>query len=89
MPRAPTIRAADLDRVLKALAKAGQTVDRVEVRPGGSVLIVPKPAPARAPTAAADPAATLTPEPPARDVSDLDRFREEKRKRGLRAPQGT
>jgi hypothetical protein len=41
MPRAPGIRKADLDRVLKAMADAGQIVARVELRPGGHVDIIP------------------------------------------------
>lgn len=85
MPRVPTVRAADLDRVLKALAKAGQVAGRVEVRPGGEVVIIPKAAPI---AGAADPA-DLTPDMPPGEVSDLERFRAEKRQRGLRAAQGT
>jgi hypothetical protein len=41
MPRAPAIRKADLDRVLKAIADAGQIVARVEIRPGGQIDIIP------------------------------------------------
>lgn len=43
MPRAPAIRKADLDRVLKALKDAGHGVARVEVRAGGQVDIIPVP----------------------------------------------
>jgi hypothetical protein len=49
-PRRPAVRKADLDRVLKALADAGETVGRVEVEPGGKVTIL-----------TGTPAATLTP----------------------------
>lgn len=41
MSRVPTVRKADLDRVLKALADAGQRVARIEVKPGGQVDIIP------------------------------------------------
>lgn len=40
MTRVPTVRKADLDRVLKALADAGKEVGRVEVEPGGKVTIL-------------------------------------------------
>lgn len=40
MPRVPTVRKADLDRVLKALADAGQPVAGVVVKPGGEVHIL-------------------------------------------------
>lgn len=50
MPRAPTVRKADLDRALKALKDAGESIGRIEVEPGGKVTIL---------TGA--PAATLTP----------------------------
>lgn len=40
MSRVPTVRKADLDRVLKALRDDGQTVGRVEVEPGGKVVIL-------------------------------------------------
>lgn len=88
MPRVPTVRAADLDRVLKALAKAGLVAGQVVVRPGGEVVITPKPAPpAAAAAAAAD--ESLTAETLPGEVSDLDRFRQEKRQRGLRAAEET
>jgi hypothetical protein len=48
--RSASVRKADLDRVLKALADAGETVGRVEVEPGGKVTIL-----------TGKPAATLTP----------------------------
>jgi hypothetical protein len=37
--RVPTVRKADLDRVLKALRDDGQSVGRVEVEPGGKITI--------------------------------------------------
>ncbi|MFI4936001.1 MAG: hypothetical protein ACHP7N_15390 [Caulobacterales bacterium] len=40
MSRVPTVRKADLDRVLKALMDAGETIDRVEVKPSGEVVIL-------------------------------------------------
>jgi len=44
MSRVPTVRKADLDRVLKALKAAGQVAACVVVRPGGDVVITPAPA---------------------------------------------
>ena len=41
MARVPTIRKADLDRTMKALADAGFTVVEVRVLPGGEVKIIP------------------------------------------------
>lgn len=41
MPRVNTVRRGDLDRVLKALSHAGQTVARVEIRPSGEVIVFP------------------------------------------------
>lgn len=41
MTRTPTIRKADLDRVLKAIKDAGQEVGSIVVRPGGVVEITP------------------------------------------------
>jgi hypothetical protein len=70
MPRVPTVRQADLDRALRALKAQGLGVARIEVRPGGEVVIVPGP---------------LTPAEPPREVSDLERFRAEKAARGGRA----
>jgi len=40
MPRVPTVRKADLDRVLQALRADGQTIGRVEIEPGGKVTIL-------------------------------------------------
>lgn len=50
MARVATVRKADLDRVLKALRDDGQTVGRIEVEPGGKVVIL-----------TGQPEATLTP----------------------------
>lgn len=44
MPRAATVRQADLQRAIRALQAAGMGVARIEVRPGGEVVIVPGPA---------------------------------------------
>jgi hypothetical protein len=41
MSRVPTVRKADLDRVLKALADRGQHAATIIVRPGGEVEITP------------------------------------------------
>lgn len=41
MPRVPTVRKADLDRVLRALTDAGQRAASVVVRPGGEIVITP------------------------------------------------
>lgn len=79
MSRVPTVRGADLDRVFKALAKAGLTASQIVVRPGGEVVISPQSAQAPG----------LTDEQPAGEVSDLERFRAEKKQRGLRAAQGS
>lgn len=84
MPRVPTVRKADLDRAIKALADAGMTVAAVEVRPGGQVVITPKPASSA--LTGADPA-SQPPEPSQGPPEDLEAWRN--RKRGLRAAQGT
>jgi len=84
MPRAPTVRRSDLDRVLAALRAAGQDVARVEIRPGGEVVIVPT---AR-PQVGAEQTA-LTPTPTAALPADLDGWRARKQQRGGRAAQGT
>jgi len=84
MPRVPTVRQADLDRAIRALKGAGLGVGRIEVRPGGEVVIVPAPLPK-----AGDDKPSLTPETPAGELSDLDRFRLEKQRRGHRAAQGS
>lgn len=39
--RRQTVKASDLDRVLKALAKAGKDVSRIIIRPSGEVEITP------------------------------------------------
>lgn len=41
MSRVPTVRKADLDRVLKALRDDGLAPGRIVVRPGGEVEITP------------------------------------------------
>ncbi len=41
MSRVPTVRQADLNRVLRALKDANLTAGRIEVRPGGEVIIIP------------------------------------------------
>ena len=41
MSRGHAVRKSDLDRVLKALRDAGQSVRQIEMRPDGGVLIVP------------------------------------------------
>lgn len=40
MPRSPTVRRSDLDRTLAALKAAGHEVARVELRPGGEIVIL-------------------------------------------------
>lgn len=86
MARAPTVRRADLDRVLAALARAGQVAARVEVKPGGVVVIVPGPAPVEI-AAANAPALTLVED---RDKpADLDQWRASRKQRGDRAAQGS
>lgn len=84
MTRVPTVRKADLDRAIKALADAGMTVAAVEVRPGGQVVITPKPAPT---ALTADDLASQPPEPSQGPPEDLDAWRH--RKRGHRAAQGS
>lgn len=41
VPRVPTVRQRDLDRVVKALKQGGQAVGRVEMRPSGEIVIFP------------------------------------------------
>lgn len=65
MPRVPTVRQADLDRVMKALKANGQGAARIEVRPG-EVIIIP---------------GALTDGEPSPHLSDLDAWRERKRGR--------
>lgn len=71
MPRVPTVRQSDVDRSIRSLKAHGYGVARVTIRPGGEVVITPGP---------------LTPEEPESELSDLERFRAEKQRRGLRAP---
>lgn len=40
MPRVPTVRKSDLDRVLKVLGAAGHQLSRVELHPNGKVVFV-------------------------------------------------
>lgn len=40
MSRVPAVRRADLDRSIAALKSAGLTVTRVEINPGGQVVIL-------------------------------------------------
>lgn len=57
MPRVPTVRKADIDRTLAALKAAGHDVARVELRPGGEVVILtgqPLPPQGAAPVSALD-----------------------------------
>lgn len=75
MSRVPTVRKADLDRVLKALKDAGLTCGAVLVRPGGEVVITPAPAGEAPPT--------LTATPAGEQPADLDSWRV--RKDGRRA----
>lgn len=83
MPRAPTIRQADLERTLRALAAQGLTAARVEITPAG-VVIIPGPAPAEGE------AQPLTLSEPG--VTSLDNWREGRARRasqgGGRADQG-
>lgn len=57
MPRGPALRQADVERVIRALAAHGLAPARIEIAPGGRVVIIPRPA---ADVSAAD-AAPLTP----------------------------
>jgi hypothetical protein len=41
MSRGRAVRKSDLDRILKALRDAGQTIRQIEMRPDGGLLIVP------------------------------------------------
>ncbi len=41
MSRGRTVRKSELDRVLKVLRDAGQSVRQIEMRPDGGILIVP------------------------------------------------
>jgi hypothetical protein len=70
--RVPTVRKADLVRVLKALADRGLAAGSVLVRPGGDVVITP--------TIAG--ALTVGPIiPPDAEAQNLDEWREKKRGR--------
>lgn len=64
MPRVPTVRRSDLDRTLSALKAAGHEVSRVELRPGGEIVIL-----------TGEPQAAHV----AADPSGLDAWRERKR----------
>jgi hypothetical protein len=63
MPRVPTVRKADLDRVLKALKDNGQAAVRVEML-GNAVTIFP---------------GSLTGDAPSPHLSELDAWREKRR----------
>ena len=76
MPRGPTPRQSDIDRVLKALAARGLAAAKIEVRPGGGVVITPGPAPA----AGAQPA--LTAPAAGTQPAGLDEWRARKHGRG-------
>lgn len=78
MSRVPTVRKADLDRALRAIAAAGLGVAEIRVRPGGEIIITPGPKP--------NTAAPLTPEAEPAPPADLDQWRA--RKNGRRAAQG-
>lgn len=75
MPRGPALRQADVERVIRALAAHGLAPARIEIAPGGGVVIIPKP------TAAAD-AAHLTPSLDGVPVASLDLWRARKRGAG-------
>jgi hypothetical protein len=74
MSRVPTVRKADLDRVLAALKAQGLQPASVVVRPGGEVVITPG-------VAAAD----LTPTGAPVVADPLDTWRAGKKSRGDRA----
>jgi hypothetical protein len=74
MPRGPTLRQADVERVIRALAAHGLAPSRIEIAPGGGVVIIPRPA-------AAD-AAPLTPPLDGVSVTSLDLWRAKKRGAG-------
>lgn len=63
MTRVPTVRSADVDRVLKAMKRNGTGVARIFLRPG-EVEIIP---------------GALTDDGPAPQLSDLDAWREKRR----------
>jgi len=65
MPRAPTVRRGDLDRVLQALSRAGHPLGRVEIRPSGEVIIFP----------------TLAAAPADSQMDDLDAWRAKRAER--------
>jgi len=81
MARVPTVRKADLDRVLAALAAAGQVATRVEVRPGGVVVIVPGAAPDPAARETGSPAGLTLVAPDAQPAT-LEEWRERRKRRG-------
>lgn len=78
MPRGPALRQADVERVIRALAAHGLAPARIEIAPGGGVVIIPRPA-AAAPAADADP---LTPDRDGVPVASLDLWRARKRGAG-------
>lgn len=84
MPRVPTVRQADLERTLRALAAQGLAPARVDITPTGVTII---PGPANAPSPA------LTANEPRVSPTRLDDWREGRRTRaaqgGVRADQGT
>lgn len=95
MPRAPTVRQADLERTLRALAAQGLTAARVEITPAG-VIIIPGPTQPGA-VGSGDPAGSTTGAqqgltPPEPGVTSLDNWREGRARRasqgGGRADQG-
>lgn len=79
MPRRPSVRRTDLDRVIAALKAAGQAVAAVELAPGGAVRMIVSAATPITTTGA--PLLTVVgaeANPPA----TLDTWREQKRRRG-------
>ena len=76
MSRVPTVRAADLARTLAALKACGFGPARVELQPGGGIVITPGPLTAGG--------AGVTPAEP---VDDLTVWR--RKKHGRHAAQGT
>jgi hypothetical protein len=72
MPRGPTLRQADVERVIRALAAHGLAPGRIEIAPGGTVVITP------APLTAPDGGVPM----PDQAVSSLDDWRARKRGAG-------
>lgn len=84
MPRGPALRQADVERVIRALAAHGLAPARIEIAPGGGVVIIPRPA-ADVSAAADAPAADAAPLTPSLDgvpVTSLDLWRARKRGAG-------